>query len=93
MHVPAEPTKKLSTAVGKDWIYLALMSHLVTDDCGGLCCRYLPEREYLRDMHHPSKQISLTALNILLNVVFSRVKANAGQATFVNQDIWGPGSS
>ncbi|CAL8468115.1 g7654 [Coccomyxa elongata] len=31
------------------------------------------EREYLRDMHHPAKQISLTALNLLLNIVFSKV--------------------
>ena len=30
------------------------------------------ESEYLRDLHHPAKPISMTALNIILNLVYSR---------------------
>jgi hypothetical protein len=30
-------------------------------------------REALRDLHHPSKLVSLTALNIVLNIVYSRL--------------------
>lgn len=53
------------------------------------CCRYFSEREYLRDMHHPARQISLTALNLLLNVVFSRVEISGRDAAFTNQEVWG----
>ena len=30
-------------------------------------------REYLRDYHHPSKLVSMTALNIVLNIVYSQL--------------------
>ncbi len=31
------------------------------------------EREYLRDLHHPAKPISMTALNVILNLAYSRL--------------------
>ncbi|CAK0761646.1 hypothetical protein CVIRNUC_002881 [Coccomyxa viridis] len=31
------------------------------------------EVEYLRDLHHPAKPISMTALNVILNLVYSRL--------------------
>ncbi|CAL5219581.1 g1441 [Coccomyxa viridis] len=31
------------------------------------------EREYLRDLHHPAKPISMTALNLILNLAYSRL--------------------
>ena len=31
------------------------------------------ERESLRDLHHPAKPISMTALNVILNLAYSRL--------------------
>lgn len=34
---------------------------------------YFSEHEYLRDLHHPAKKVSLAALNVLLNIVAAHV--------------------
>lgn len=40
---------------------------------------YLPQSEYLRDLHHPSRNVSLAALNVLLNLVFSRLQGTSAE--------------
>jgi hypothetical protein len=44
---------------------------------------YFAESEYLRDLHHPSKKVSLAALNVLINIAAARMPDDGAMAAGV----------